>query len=139
METQTSKAVATPKAEPPKPPAPSKAQIQAQRKALRYDRATIRAEIPKLRSSETTAEQKEQARNVICATVLRTTGLKARGADTVKAVSHLTSALLNDGNVGLFGIEEAAKMASSRIDVPAGDVDDILKRPEILERLNMLV
>lgn len=135
METLTSKTLAKP---PGEPPTPSKAQRQAERKSLRYDKATIQAEVATLRSANTTIAQKEQARQAISATVLRTTGLRA-DSNSVKAVSELTSALLGDGNIGLFGIEEAIKMAAPRIDVPAAEIEHILAWPAIISRLNKLV
>ena len=106
-------------------------------KNLQRDRAVMRTEIFKLRSPDSDAAAKARAVDKITKTVLKTTGLAAADADTPQLVATLASALLDDGSVGLSGIEMAMQNAAIRLDIPKSEIDTL--PGSVKQRLDRLV
>lgn len=107
-----------------------------EQKALQRDKATIRVEVAKLRSAETSSKDRGKAEHTIAMTVLKKTGLAATDK-TPQMLARLTTELLDNGSVGLSGMNTAIQGAALKLDISKTEIDSI---PEIVkERLDKLV
>ena len=107
-----------------------------EQKELQRDKATIRDSVRVVRNPETNAAAKAKAVQTISLTVLKGTGHGANG-DTPKLLANLTSELLDNGSVGLSGIDTAIKGAAIKLDIPKSELDAIPEK--VKQRLDRLV
>jgi hypothetical protein len=118
--------------QPPKPKDPAK----IARKQLLRDRAEVRDAVQKLRKPETPKEAREAAIRTLADTVCYPVKLHADDEGR-ELLAKLVPKLLDNGSVGLSGIESAIQSESELLGIPASEVASI--PAAVKQRLDKLV